>query len=149
ASRQARCDCVPGFMLRPPSWSPTVTAVDARRDTMRRMKAWLIFAASIALAAQVHAQAPAAPPCDAPESHQLDFWLGDWQLAYAENGKPGTSRNRITKILGGCVVLEEFDGPPGTPLQGRSVSMYDRATARWKQTWVDNAGAYLDFTGGL
>jgi len=40
-------------------------------------------------------------------------------------------------------------GAPGTPLKGRSVSMYDRASGRWKQTWVDNSGDYLDFTGGL
>jgi len=108
----------------------------------------LVLSASIAMAASVHAQAPAAP-CEGPEAHQLDFWLGEWQLAYREDGKPATSRNRITKILDGCVILEEFDGAPGTPLQGRSVSMYDRASGRWKQTWVDNSGAYLDFTGGV
>ena len=77
------------------------------------------------------------------------FWIGDWQLTYTENGKQATGRNRVTKILDGCVGLEEFDGHPGTPLRGRSVSMYDAASGRWKQTWVDNAGAYLDFTGGL
>ena len=104
----------------------------------------LLAAASMIVATHAHAQG-----CDSPESHQLDFWIGDWQLAYTEDGKPGKSRNRITKILGGCVILEEFEGPPGTPLVGRSLSMYDRASGRWKQTWVDNQGAYLDFTGGL
>jgi hypothetical protein len=94
------------------------------------------------------AQAPSAG-CDGPESHQLDFWLGEWQLSYVEDGKPATSHNRITRILDGCVVLEEFEGPPGTALVGRSLSTFDRVTRRWKQTWVDNTGTYLDFTGGL
>jgi hypothetical protein len=66
-----------------------------------------------------------------------------------QDGKPGTSRNRITKVLDGCAVLEEFDGPPGTPLVGRSYSAYDRTTKQWRQTWVDNTGSYLDFAGGM
>jgi len=52
-------------------------------------------------------------------------------------------------ILGGCALLEEFSGAPGTQLDGRSVSTFDRATGKWKQTWVDNTASYLDFTGGL
>ena len=92
---------------------------------------------------------PSPPSCDGPEYRQLDFWLGDWDLAYVQGGQKSASRNRITKILDGCVILEEFHGPPGTPLLGRSVSMFDRASGHWKQTWVDNQGGYLDFTGGL
>ena len=88
--------------------------------------------------------------CDTPESKLLDFWVGDWELTYAgPDGKPVKSRNRITKILDGCAVLEEFDGASGTPLKGHSVSTFDRATKKWKQTWVDNTAAYLDFVGGM
>jgi hypothetical protein len=95
------------------------------------------------------AQAPTYG-CDSPESHRLDFWVGDWELSYAgQDGKPARSRNRIAKSLDGCVVTEEFNGAPGTKLDGRSVSTYDRATRSWKQTWVDNTGSYLDFTGAM
>ena len=87
--------------------------------------------------------------CDSPESKQLDFWLGEWELSYVGDGKQGKSRNRVAKTLDGCVVLEEFSGAPGTKLDGRSVSTYDRVTRRWKQTWVDNTASYLDFSGGL
>src|SRR3954463_3691732 len=73
--------------------------------------------------------------CDSAESHQLDFWLGDWDLSYTQNGQVVHSANRITKILDGCVVLEEFRGAPGTNLDGRSVSTYDPAVSRWKQAW--------------
>jgi hypothetical protein len=86
--------------------------------------------------------------CDSAESRQLDFWVGEWELSYtAAGGKPAKSRNRITKVLDGCVILEEFTGGEGTRLDGRSYSTYDRATKRWKQTWVDNTASYLDFDG--
>jgi hypothetical protein len=112
---------------------------------MARMR-WLALAALVA--ALAHAQAPPTYACDSAESRALDFWLGEWELTYqGPDGKPATSRNRLTKILGGCVVLEEFSGAPGTPLEGRSYSVYDRNAARWKQTWVDNTGSYLDFVG--
>jgi hypothetical protein len=87
--------------------------------------------------------------CNSPESKQLDFWLGEWELSFIEDGKPGKSRNRVTKILDGCAVLEEFSGAPGTKLDGRSVSTFNRATGQWKQAWVDNTASFLDFSGGL
>jgi hypothetical protein len=32
-------------------------------------------------------------------------------------------------------------------LRGRSVSAFDSRAGKWKQTWVDNEGGYLDFSG--
>jgi hypothetical protein len=88
--------------------------------------------------------------CDTPESKQLDFWVGDWDLTYLDpKGNPVRSRNRVTKILDGCVIYEEFSGPPGSPLLGRSLSTFDRPNKQWKQTWVDNTATYLDFNGGI
>ena len=99
-------------------------------------------------AAAALAQQPPQYGCSAPESKQLDFWVGEWDLTYKAGNAEGRSRNRITKTLDGCAILEEFSGPPGTKLEGRSYSAFDRATKRWKQTWVDNTASYLDFTGG-
>jgi Protein of unknown function (DUF1579) len=106
-----------------------------------------IAASLVALAA--NAQPATAYGCNSPESRQFDFWLGDWDLSYVEDGKRGTSRNHVTKILDGCAVLEEFSGAPGTKLDGRSFSTFDQATKKWKQTWVDNTASYLDFTGAM
>lgn len=89
------------------------------------------------------AQAPA--PCSDPEFRQMDFWVGDWDLVW-EGGK---GRNVVTSDLGGCVITENFDGTPSSPLKGTSVSTYNKRSGRWQQTWVDNQGSYLDFTGGL
>ena len=33
------------------------------------------------------------------------------------------------------------------PLRGKSVSLFDVRANKWKQTWVDNEGGYLDFVG--
>lgn len=89
------------------------------------------------------------PGCDFAESKQFDFWLGEWDAAYRkQDGSVGKSRNRVSKVLDGCSVLEEFTGAPGITLDGRSHSAYDRNAQRWKQTWVDNTGSYLDFVGG-
>jgi len=96
------------------------------------------------LAAAFPAAAQQTVGCNSPESKQLDFWVGEWDLTYGDGGK-GT--NRITKILDGCAILEEFTGAPGVKLNGRSFSAFDVATRRWKQAWVDDSGAYLDFTG--
>lgn len=80
------------------------------------------------------------------ETSQFDFWLGTWDLTWGD-GLRGS--NRIERALDGHVVRENFDGRPGTPLQGLSVSTYDAASGLWRQTWVDNAGSYLDFSGGM
>jgi hypothetical protein len=106
-----------------------------------------LLAATLFAFAACAAHAQNAPSgCDSPESRQLDFWLGDWDLTYGDGGK---GRNKITKILGGCAVLEEFNGAPGVKLNGRSLSTFDGPSGKWKQTWVDDSGAYLDFTGGV
>lgn len=109
-----------------------------------------LLAGLIAFPLTVGAQSPAPPTCEGPEWKQFDFWVGDWELSYrGADGKAARSRNKVTKILDGCVILEEFSGAPGTKLNGHSVSTYDRNAKRWKQTWVDNTGSYLDFTGGF
>jgi len=77
-----------------------------------------------------------------PEN-QFDFWLGDWDVAWGDDGK-GT--NRVERILDGKIIQEKFSAPD---LQGMSVSSYDPERNLWCQTWVDNNGTYLDFTGTL
>jgi len=95
-------------------------------------------------------QTPTPPPCEAAAHAQFDFWLGEWDLRWLDpSGREVTGFNRIAKIYGGCVLLEEFDGRDGTPLRGGSISSYDIAASKWKQVWVDNQGSWLDFEGGV
>lgn len=87
------------------------------------------------------------PPCPAPEMQQFQFWVGEWDVRWEQDGQKASGTNRIRTILGGCVLHEDFQGGGSEPLNGWSVSTYDRLARKWKQTWVDNSGAYLDFTG--
>ncbi len=122
-----------------------------RAESMNRRN-WLRTATLLAAlgVASASAQAPAAPPCRAPEFAQFDFWLGDWTVRWTDKEKgEQVGSNRIRKTLDGCVILEEFDGRPGTPLVGTSVSTFVPRAGKWKQTWVDNSGSYLDFEGEL
>jgi len=88
-------------------------------------------------------------PCSEPEQKQLDFWVGEWDLTWPGNnpGETAHGTNSIRRILDGCVVEENFSGGDAMPLRGRSVSIFDVRAGKWKQTWVDNEGGYLDFAG--
>jgi hypothetical protein len=85
---------------------------------------------------------------DAPfDGTELDFWLGDWDATW--DGGHGT--NRIQRVLRDRVILEEFDEAAESggaeALHGRSWSVFDAERRIWRQTWVDDQGAYLDFDG--
>lgn len=91
-----------------------------------------------------------APPCSSAQAKQFDFWVGTWDLEWTDaKGVKQTGSNTITKTLSGCVIEENFDGG-GTPQYlGKSYSVYEQNWGKWKQTWVDNTGAYLDFSGEM
>ncbi len=80
------------------------------------------------------------------EQGQFDFWLGQWDLTWADSG---IGTNTITALLDSMVIAESFDGTPSMALVGLSHSVYDRRAGQWKQTWVDNQGGNLDLVGGL
>ena len=82
-------------------------------------------------------------------ARQFDFWLGEWDCTWHADGLEHLGTNSVYADLGGMVVVENFDGRPSLDFQGLSYSVYDRRAQRWKQTWVDSDGNYLDFTGGF
>jgi hypothetical protein len=80
---------------------------------------------------------------------EFDFWVGTWRGSWDGEDGTSTARNTITKEYGGHVIVERFEtDPPGT-FDGLSLSVYDPLERCWKQTWVDDDGAYLEFRGGL
>jgi len=72
---------------------------------------------------------------------QFNFWLGEWDCTWGDNGK---ATNSVLRIMADKVIQENFSSPE---LRGMSVSVYDPERKLWCQTWVDNNGSYLDFTG--
>ena len=94
--------------------------------------------------------AAAQTKCQGAGYDDFDFWVGEWTVQWTNpDGSAAQGVNRIRRSHAGCVILEEFDGAPGSPLQGMSVSTWDPRKRVWKQTWVDNNGSYLDFEGGV
>lgn len=88
-------------------------------------------------------------PCAAVQQKQFDFWVGEWDLTWPGD-KPNEvahGTNSIKRIMDGCVVQENFSAGESGHLRGTSVSMFDLNSGKWKQTWVDNEGGYLDFVG--
>ena len=114
---------------------------------MFRLWGTILLATLTAL--NLSAQSSTTPnPCTAPEQKQLNFWVGEWDLTWpgAKPAETGHGTNSIKRIMDGCVVQENFSAL-AQPLRGTSVSTFDTTSGKWKQTWVDNEGGYLDFTG--
>jgi len=89
------------------------------------------------------------PPdsCAGPEFRQFDFWLGDWDTYEMADTSKVVARNRVTSILGGCVLREVYEQNDG--LVGESYSLWDAARGVWHQSWVTNRGTLLLLDGRL
>lgn len=106
----------------------------------------VVFAELCPLAVHSHQQpaASVSAACSASVYHQFDFWLGDWDaFDFASNAKD--SRVRITRILDGCVIHEDYQSVDGH--KGESFSIYDASRKLWHQTWVTNRGRLLTIEG--
>ena len=84
-----------------------------------------------------------AAPCEDPVHRQFDFWIGEWNVTSPDGKTAGT--NRISKIAGGCVLLEEWTGARG--MTGKSFNVYEPDRGVWHQTWVDSTGSVLRLDG--
>jgi hypothetical protein len=105
--------------------------------------AFLAGAASACRADAPQEQTAAPARCDQQEHHQLDFWVGDWQVF--DTGKNTlVAVDHVEKQYEGCVVLEtltfltDLYRRPGIPvrLSGIAVNRFDGE--RWLQMWADN-----------
>lgn len=105
-------------------------------------KLFLFFFAMFLGLFYLSAQTKPAPPCSAPEYHQFDFWIGEWDV-FVDDKLAGT--NRIEPILGGCTLMENWVGTGQS--KGHSFNSYNRGTKQWEQTWVDNFGSIIHFYG--
>jgi hypothetical protein len=118
---------------------------------MRSRLGILLSALTVPLVSAQPAVSPAATPnpCLVTEQTQLSFWLGEWELTWPgeKQGEVDHGTNSIQRVLDGCAIEENFSGGTAMHLRGRSLSIFDTISGKWKQTWVDNEGGYLDFAG--
>ena len=103
--------------------------------------------ARAAAAAQEQTAAPAR--CDQPQHHELDFWVGDWQVFDTET-KALIAFDHVEKQYEGCVVVENLTfltdlyRRPGVPVRLAGVAINRFDGEHWLQMWADNQwGAIL------
>ena len=92
------------------------------------------------------AAAPQQPQdCAAATHRQFDFWVGEWSITDNTTGRPA-GISHIERLYGGCVLRENYAAPG---FRGGSLNSYWSGDKRWHQTWMDSAGAFRHFIGGL
>ena len=97
-------------------------------------------------------QSAAPATCDTPEHHQLDFWLGDWQVFDGATNEL-VAVDHIEKHSEGCIIqqsmtfLTDMYRRPGVGhrLTGMSISRFDGE--QWVQMWADNQWGAILFRG--
>jgi hypothetical protein len=112
--------------------------------------------ALVLVACTPHVATVPSATCATPANHQLDFWIGDWDIVVHARAKADAplvdakGRQHVEAVLGGCAIAETFaaDGP-GPAWAGRSYSSWQPQLAKWRQTWVDDSGGYIALTGGI
>lgn len=88
-----------------------------------------------------------ATRCGSAPFRQFDFFAGDWDTYDVEAPSRKVARNKVTIILDGCVIREDYRQNDG--MHGESFSIYDTSRDMWHQTWVTNRGTLLQLDGHL
>lgn len=101
--------------------------------------------ATLALTSPALAQQQ-APNCQTSEYRAFDFWIGEWDAERADTHAPA-GRSSVRSEDSGCVITEHWTSV-GQPYSGRSLNIYDRASGKWEQFWVDSTGNRVRFVGG-
>ncbi len=108
------------------------------------MRSILISCALLAvISSAASAQQGKTLPCSNPKYHDLDFWVGQWDVHRAD-GKL-VAHSLIERVYG-CGIRENwmpFDGETGG-----SLSIYIPAEDKWEQFWIDSSGNRVVFSGG-
>jgi hypothetical protein len=87
----------------------------------------------------VPGRAQASGGCSSDSTYaQLDFWIGGWHV-FVGDKLVGT--NRISKVLQGCAVVEEWQDARGT--RGQSLFYVEPTLRQWKQVWVTEAAQWV------
>ncbi len=85
----------------------------------------------------------ASAPCDTPQHHQFDFWVGDWQVFDARTNRL-VAFDRVEKHSHGCIVQQNLTmvadlyRRPGVSyrMTGIGVNRFDGES--WLELWADD-----------
>ncbi len=99
----------------------------------------LLFALLIVVSG---AEAQTSPTCSSDQSHEFDFWIGNWRVT---SGGNLAGHNQIEPILDTCVLQETWSGAGGSA--GSSFNFFNPQIGKWQQFWVWRNGTTLYLTG--
>lgn len=89
-------------------------------------------------ASRIFAQSAAPlPMATDPAYHQLDFWVGDWEVSESDS-HDRAGRAHIEKLLKGAAVAMVWTNPDGSEI--REWFYYYRPEKRWRQLYVADSG---------
>ncbi|MDB6084184.1 MAG: hypothetical protein JWN43_2065 [Gammaproteobacteria bacterium] len=85
----------------------------------------------------------ATAPCDTPQHHQFDFWVGDWQVFDAKTNQL-VAFDHVEKHSHGCIVQQNLTmvtdlyrrQDVGYRMTGIGVNRFDGES--WLELWADN-----------
>jgi hypothetical protein len=91
-------------------------------------------------------------PCDTPQHHQFDFWVGDWRVFDAKSGQL-VAYDRVEKYAHGCIVqqnltmITDLYRRPGVAyrMSGIGVNRYDGEG--WLELWADDQWGAIALRG--
>jgi hypothetical protein len=82
--------------------------------------------------------------CADPRMHQLDFWIGEWEVR--SSGRPA-GISSIGAVLGGCAIIKKLSSDkPDTSL---TVFFYDPMTKKWHENGATSTGKTWEASGEL
>lgn len=103
--------------------------------------------------------------CKSPESHQFDFWIGDWSIQQKILQKDGTwleteASTSVSPIFDGCALEEHWEGKVKffwlsmdsvESMKGFSLRYYSVKDSMWHIYWLDNKSLEFgkDFSGNF
>lgn len=119
---------------------------------MQNLLRWIVVAMiAAALSDPLGALGESTAPtsCDTPQHHQMDFWVGDWQVFDAQS-KALVAYDHVEKQYEGCVIQESLTfltdmyRRPGARVRLAGVALNRFDGESWLQMWADNQwGAIL------
>jgi hypothetical protein len=122
-----------------------------KQDGMDRTWQWLgrlLLVAAIGTCLTTTAfAADDAEPCSANvESRQLDYWLGNWNIAVPGRTADNNSKSKVYLALNKCVLIESWEDGKGHA--GQNVFAYNAESKRWYGLFADNRGHVHVFVDG-
>lgn len=127
---------------------------------MKRLFRFLMIvvslSASMVFAVLLRAQEDMTAPEPPEEASQMDWFLGDWNIASRvkmsddpEEWLEETATSTVSSVLGRFAIMETYTGTlGGTPIDAVSIRTYNSNLGKWEQRWLDNTSpGFAEYTG--